>query len=330
MTLNRNRIVRLAAVFVAICAGSQGARAAQVMYEGFNYPTGKLAGDTNLTAPANSNGATNTNVWTRTGGTNDPDVVTGNLSYAGFPTGSGAMAKLTGTGGANQTADRIATQDFHAGDTIYFSMLVQVPAGAASMGTSTTTGSFFTGFNYFPDSLGTMSSTSVSSAAPLCVRVSPNDSTAYQLGIAYRDAPAASTRQFAPVDLHAGETHLLVGKYVINPGNQDDAAYLFIDPDLSSGLEPASASISSINTAGSGTFDFFYNAADGTQQLETTIRSFILRSNGVEPSNMNVDELRIGSNWTDVTTAAVPEPASLSLLALGAVAGLTRRRRRVC
>ena len=62
--------------------------------------------------------------------------------------------------------------------------------------------------------------------------------------------------------------------------------------------------------------------------METNIRSFILRSNGVEPSNSLVDELRIGDSWNDVTTAAVPEPASVGLLALGAVGLMGRRRRK--
>src|SRR5689334_6803097 len=141
MTLNRSRIARFATAFVAVFAGSQAARAAQVVYDGFDYPTGKLSANnnTNPTAPADSNGFTNTNVWTKSGtAADDPDVVTGNLAYPGLPTSGGNMVELTGNGTSGQTADRIATQDFQAGDTIYFSMLVQVPSGVTNYGGAST------------------------------------------------------------------------------------------------------------------------------------------------------------------------------------------------
>jgi hypothetical protein len=118
----------------------------------------------------------------------------------------------------------------------------------------------------------------------------------------------------------------LVGKFAIGPGNKDDVASLYLNPDLSSGLEPVSPNVSSSVTSTASTgFDYFWDSS-GTVENVNTIRSFILRSNSVEPSNMQVDDIRIGSSWAEVTAA--PEPASLALVAGAAGAmGLLRRRR---
>lgn len=295
--------------------------AAAPVYEPFDYAVGKLTGNTNPTAPANSNGFANTNVWSLTGtaATNGPDVIGGNLSYPNLVASVGSMGQLSGNGlGLN--ANRIAIPDHAAGSTVYFSMIVQVPTGTTDFGSSTTSGSFFTGLQYHPDSIGGMEYNSNASAAVLTVHAD-TAGDGYELGIGFRDT--AGARVFDTTKRLAGETLFLVGKYEIGVGNQDDVASLFINPDLSTGLEPGVPTVLSANNATSGIYDYFYSAA-GTQ-LETNIRSFILRNNGVEPDHMNVDELRIGDSWAEVTP--VPEPAGLTALGLGALGLLARHRR---
>jgi hypothetical protein len=325
---------RLPAALGLLLGVAASTASANLVYEPFDYPAGKLSapGNVNPTAPANENGYSNTNQWTRAGAaTNDPDVVAGNLSYPNLPASTGNMAQLTGAGGASLTHDRIAIGDYGNGSTIYFSMIVKVPTGVASYGTSATTGSFLTGFQFNPQLVGavdnTMSDGAATSAAPLVVHaVTANSNTSgYQLGIAYRDAPAATARVFDTAHtFFGGDTVYLVGKYFIGPGNKDDVASLYLNPDLSTGLEPVSPNVSSsITSTGSTGFDYFWDSS-GTVENVNTIRSFILRSNSVEPSNMQIDDLRIGSSWAEVTAA--PEPASLALVA-GAAAGLLRRRR---
>jgi hypothetical protein len=329
---------RLAAVALLLAAASwASAVITGPVYEPFDYPAGKLSasGNVNPTAPANENGYSNTNQWTRAGAaTNDPDVVAGNLSYPNLPASTGQMAQLTGAGGTSLTHDRIAIGDYGNGSTLYWSMILKVPTGVASYGTSSTTGSFFTGFQFNPQLVGavdnTMSDGAATSAGPLCVRaVTANSNTSgYQLGIAYRDAPAATARVFdttAPHTFFGGDTVFLVGKFFIGPGNKDDVASLYINPDLTGGLEPASPSVSSSVTSTSSTgFDYFWDGT-GTVENVNTIRSFILRNNGVEPSNMQIDDIRIGSSYADVI--AVPEPASLGIFSLAALALFRRQRR---
>jgi hypothetical protein len=316
----------VAAVLVSAAAAAASVASASVVYDGFDYPVGALEGNTNATAPATTNGYSNANVWTKSGtGTSGPGVVAGSLSYPGLPASVGNSAMLTGAGASGTvTADRVAVPDYHEGDTIYFSMILQVPAGVTNFGTSTTTGSFLTGFQYIPDTIGAttndLTSGTQTSGAPICVRAAV-DGLGYNLGIAYRDAPAGTARVFGATEYTAGQTLFLVGKYEIAAGDGNDVASLFVNPSL--GAEPAVADAVSANTAGG--HDYFYNA-NGSGQLESTIRSFILRSNTVEPANMQVDELRIGSSWADVTS--VPEPATLSVAGLGAAGLLLRRRGR--
>ena len=63
-----------------------------------------------------------------------------------------------------------------------------------------------------------------------------------------------------------------------------------------------------------------------------SIQSFLLygRANNLFPNGMQVDELRIGASWADVTSVPVPEPATATLAGLGlcALISIYRLRRR--
>jgi hypothetical protein len=139
--------------------------------------------------------------------------------------------------------------------------------------------------------------------------------TGYNLGIAFRDQPASTSGANARVfdsthEFHAGDTVFVVGKFQVNDGSQNDVASLYLNPDPTAG-EPATANAVSDAAAiigGSTTnFDYMYNQGTGAH-LETTIRSFFLRSNVVEPTNINIDALRVGTTWADVTGQAVTPP----------------------
>src|SRR6185436_19240494 len=107
----------------------------------------------------------------------------------------------------------------------------------------------------------------------------------------------------------------------------DDVAMLWINPS------PATFGIGNFEPAGgivnnSANTDIPTNATTNNH----TLQSFILRQTGTTASNqvpagVIYDELRVGTNWADVTPIVVPEPSSLLLMlaASGLLCNLRRR-----
>ena len=291
--------ISLAAIAGILCASTVPAA---TIYEPFNYQNGNLAGNTNLTAPDSLNGFNDTDTWTATG-TGNVAVVSGDLSYSGLPTTPTThMAQISNV---NANPVRLGIGEYDDGSTIYFSMLMQVPTGATFPSTpaaATTTGSFLSGFQFNPAS-GTgndMSGTSATAGGVLNIRTDPA-LDGYNLGIAFRDAPGTN-RVYSSTKFLPGQTVYLVGKFDVGPGNHDDVASLYLNPDPT-GAEPALANAVSAGAA-TTTFDYLYNATTGaplTVADADRYRSFFLRANSLEPSNLNIDEVRIGASWEEVT-----------------------------
>jgi len=329
-------LTALAALFLSAVSTS----AATMFYEPFPYSNGPLgtntgSGNTNTTAPATENGFSNTNVWTAgpaqpSASNGNVAVVDGDLTYAGLPTTpTGHMAQVAANANGNPT--RIGIGEYPEGSTIYYSMLVRVPSGVTNFGSSTTTGSFFAGFQYNPSTVGPapMTDTTAGGGGVLTVHKA-TDGLGYNLGIAFRDVPAATSRVFDNAhELHAGDTVFLVGRWDLNVGAQNDVASLYLNPDPTQGEPGTANAISRATDSPSGSGDYLWNTT-ATTQLESAIRSFFLRSNTVDPTNMSIDEIRIGSSWNDVTQQ-VPEPATVGLLSVIACSALVlRKRNRAC
>lgn len=286
-------------------------------YDPFDYAGdgSSLSGQTNLSYSPNQ-------TWVRGGsGANDPKTTAGNLSYPGIAASTGNSILLNNTA-SGSTLSRVDMQP-HVGPAdgdpavnVYYSMILRVTDMTGL--SNTTTGSFLAGMQYYypeaanPASDG-MGVNSASGAGVLTIHAASGGG--YNLGIAYRDAPAASNRIFDTTAYTTDDTLFVVVKYVIGSGNKDDAAYLYINPSSSTfgGTEPGSATVASVSADIPGGYDYFFNNTSGVRLVDNagngvpvnSLRSLFLRNNSVEPQNIQVDELRVGTTWADVTPSAV-------------------------
>lgn len=278
------------------------ASATLVIYEPFpDTFSGGLGGESNTT-----NAVTRT--WTA-GDTpteaTDIQLSAANGSTLTHPTlaaQSGKHALLSGAGTGD--VDRIGTGVFSAAsDTLYYSLLLQVTdlAGAASGAT----GSFIAGFNNSaPNStLGV-----TQAGARLAIRLDSVNNTKFNLGVQNDLGGAGSPRNFETTQRNLNQTYLVVLAYEFNGVNDaDDVAKIWIDP------VPGSAEPLPLLTS----------TGDDISTLQ--IQNFFLRQNTSAPQVTQIDEVRVGTTWEDVTPA-VPEPSTLALAGLGGLTLLRRRR----
>lgn len=253
------------------------------------------------------------------GTTVDPKIIEGSLNYPGLQTVPNDNSLVFDGAGATGIATRLLDQiyNINVAPTLYYSLTLQVTSivtadwgGAGNF----MTGSFMLGFTQ--DTSGALANGSV--AAPLLIRTgdpnntsgTANDFQGFQLGTGVTAVSPASrifdgTHTYAP-----GTTLFLVVSYTFGPNATDDVARLYVNP-VPGTLESAN-SPAVITPA----------LADVTNNQ---IQSFFLRNNSVQPASTVIDNLRVGTTWEDVTP--LPEPSALGLIAVGAAAFATARRR---
>lgn len=311
---NWRRAARTGFFFAVSLGLSQVARASQLAFDGFNYNAGPLAGSVDTQVTPNQ-------TWGLTGPSGSgTSIIAGSLlGPANLPPASGNMDQLSkALTGADRIALTSTVSDPSATtgtETIYYSMLLNV---SSISGYTTTSGSFISGVN---NATGSQAGTLSTAGGVLCIAapVAGQSGSNFVLGVGENQA-GTGARVFDQNNVYAGgDTLFLVVAYTLNPGASNDVAKLYVykNSNLVDAAEPATANATSdasqiagvvdVNTAGNGFVSFF------------------LRNNGSEPTNINVDEVRVGTTWADVVPT--PEPASLSALAL-AVPLLSRRRRR--
>ncbi len=233
-----------------------------LLYEPFNYTNigGAVSGNT----PAN---------WIPSGsGSDDFNITTGNLSYAGFRSSFGNSAT---NGGGGMAIRRLIGQTINSG-TVYFSVLFNLVSYGGWTGGPVTTGA----------QVGALTA-SDNASFRVQILVKSNTPSTYLLGVQKGGAGSTSTFSTTPVSL--GSTVLLVGKYDFT--QTPNPVTLWINPASSAfGVsEPISGSITTstgTDNLGIDRFNFRQNVLTGSSSV---------------PALMQWDELRIGTNWSSVT-----------------------------
>ena len=300
--------------------------AATVMYEPFAYTVGtQLVGQTNPqtgkqwldpTGPGQPAAASDTQRILagnlQTNGT--PPAIGDSFSLPNLPNGNIARIELPNPGG--YTYDT-ATSTGNAPNGLFMSMAVKV-----LQDTTFTTSNYFAGFHLGVGATGMTVSNGY--AGMIYLRPDPLNASNYNFGVAKNNQTVNATNPVAPVigwssqSFGAGDQVHLVFQYQFATAavNNDDTVNLWVNPDLDD-PSPLPSATTSIGADG--------YATSGTPAVTTSIlRSVYFRSNGTPatPSNLQVDEVRVALNYAE----AIPEPASLGLLALSGIA-LGRCRR---
>jgi hypothetical protein len=272
----------------------------------------------------------------------DPQVIlSGSLNYPGLQASTGnslALPRgLTAAESGNQaTTGNIARIDIpgipYTSGSLFYSFTAQLIPGTWTIranGTGTNQagnagnqdGGFFAGFSPQSTSAEGMS-LAAGFASQLRIRrkvaaggIQTGDGQSeYELGIHKNNTAAVSTvaawdTATTPA-LKLGDTILIVGEYQFAAGSNNDVTRIWINPvpGAAPGLPAAESAL-------------------GVDVIAAGLKTFYFRSDAIMPANFQVDELRIGTTYADVTPT--PEPSSLVLGSLAVLCcGWQRSSRR--
>jgi hypothetical protein len=341
------------------------ANAGLVLYEPFDYPQDRFllptapgAGPNSTTSPI-GHLAPNNNNWYGTGiaaatnyqVVNDGQVTAADLTVPGLLKPNATRSLTLGTTGhtmrlslntsiglPNQTGpNALDNPDPLAGTngtlestdtagTGYYSLAFRV----MDITSLNAAGGTLLGFN---NTIGAQTGNPTTCGACLSIRPKAGGGPGeFELGIVDQATSGFTSATWSPNTYTTGSTIFVVGKYqtVGVPGNpvpaeNNDVAMLWINPD------PSTFGRGQYEPAG-GIFNNSTNNDIPTNNATNnhTLQSFILRQTGGAANNqvpveVIYDELRVGSNWRDVTP--VPEPQTLMLVVVTAAMWVARRRR---
>lgn len=306
------RLVAGAIAGSAVALAANTASATLIVQDGFNYTTpGNLPGQTN---PYENQTWALTGTQTITG----PAIVSGSLSYpvtnAPSSLGGNSINLVNNTSATRLPLGNPTvaySQANNAGTTLYYSMLLDVTSTTDIL--TGTGGGFIAGFNNLT---GTQTGELTGAAGALMIRKDTAGSTTYHLGISQNPGTTAS-RTFDNTDsLNANQTYFVVVGYNFGATAGTDTSDLWI---YSTGALPS--------TPGTPTVHGPYGAEINTS-VDSLDSVFFRDNGGGTNTQIQADDLRVGTAWADVTADQVPEPASLGLLGLGSLALLRRRGRK--
>ncbi len=336
------KTIRVAACLCALLIFAGRVSAALPYYDSFSYTTGDTLGTRTGTNSTSGN-------WVTYSNNTPPPIGNQSLSYPTTPAGptpTGFDVKYDNSSTTGNGSGYHALGQSISSGTVYYSLLLDVTAigtNGFTSGSNLTAGSFLAGFSTDTNPTGqpNPAGNGVSCAAPLVMRSGDGSASSanYQLGTGVNQFAntTISNRRFegaqGPSAGHATNTTLfLVFSFtyrldVANPNgpNSGDYVKMWINPTPGT-LEADNNSAKVIDTGPSGTNDtgiYLNGGVNSGTASDPAIVGFIIRTNSVGADAMEVDELRIGTNWEDVTPPA-PEPAAA--LAIIASGGLFLRR----
>lgn len=278
----------------------------ETLAAGFVSGAGNFTGTTSVQSWWSYTNSPTATIW--------PTIASGDLSYSGLASsGGGRSAQFGGTGNSALMNLTKGTTGFLPGaGTIYYSFTLRL----TDLGTLSSGSSFFAGFTKLVSYANT-TTTPISVGSQLWVQ--GDGGAGYKLGIALGSNTSGTGRPVAydATSRNVDDTLLIVGSYTLATGTGNDAVSLWINPDASSfGAGTAPTATASV-------------ANDGSVTDLARIASFTLFDNSANEPTGQIDDLRVGVSWADVTPAAVPEPSVVTLGILGGVALIwaTRLRR---
>lgn len=288
-------------VLSAVCLAGTSAFALPD-YDPFANATG--SGGTSYAIGSNLIGQTNAagQYWSQAGpgGTNtQPTIVAGDLSVPGLASAGGGAG--VGFGGSGTSARFNLGSTINSG-TIYFSFAMQL----TDLSALSTGGIFWAGFN---NSTGSQTSTPNTVGTRVVTRSA--GAGLFNIGLDKSSGSAASFQWFAQ-NFTTSDTIFLVGSYTFNTAStSDDLSQLWVNPNSSTFGLGSAPTASLMSTAGT--------------DLGSIASWVLFERNAGEPTGGEIDDLRIGTSWADVTPTTVPEPSPVTFGLLGLLGLVTFR-----
>ncbi len=215
-------------------------------------------------------------VWVRINSGDSILVTGGNLTYAGLPASTGNKISYDGTGSDNYRAFAAQTSG-----TVYFSFILNV----SSLGSLNTTGTYFTGL---------IQTASTSAFGGTVWTRQSATAGKFNVGVSTRSNSAVS---WLASDLDPGTSYFIVAAYEIITGAGNDIAKIWLNTAAIGGAEPAPDATSVV----------------GTDLGAAGIERILLRQDAATTTPfINMDEIRVGTTWADVTPSASVPVLSIS------------------
>jgi len=312
------------------------ASAGTIIYEPFDYTAGSTIVPGSISTNSGNGlvdnyGPNAPTTWVEAGSftaTHTPHQVasSGLTGPSGFPAVTGKAAALMGGATARADSSEMARMNlpggpYGANSVLYYSLLLKVAdiAGLTTLHTNANANNdLIIGFN---NVTGAGSATPNTWADELTIRLGA-DSSHYNLGIR-ASTTVASTTFWEPTEYSPSDTLLVVTRFTegATPGS-GGLSEIWVNP--SSATFGASAPAADGSTIGT-------YSATGTNDHTNSILIGAGIAGGSNPNEIDVDEIRVGTTWADVTTEtiSIPEPSTIGILGIAALAVLARRQRAV-